>query len=101
MHTPGPWKLSRTVDGFLAVAGPRGRNVCSVGADELFPDIIHDARLIAAAPDLLEALKAIKARYEGVFDHPALLKQGALNTNAATDMWAIANRAIAKAEGRN
>ena len=94
MHTPGPWKLSRTVDGFLAVAGPRGRNVCSVGADELFPDIIHNAHLIAAAPDLLEALKEL-------VELPKRLDiTGIAYITAIANAEEKAREAIATAEGR-
>ena len=64
-HTPGPWTADTTkqYSRQARVEGGNGKLVCSVGNGEN-PDIVFDewaanARLIAAAPDLLEALKAI------------------------------------------
>lgn len=59
-----------------------------------------NSRLIAAAPELLAALIAIRARVNGVFDKPELVAFGPLHPNAALDCEAIAAIAIAKAEGR-
>jgi hypothetical protein len=72
MHTPGPWRFGLDGEekpfdyegpgyyGNPSIFGPDGQEV--VGCDEYYvfrgPD---DARLIAAAPDLLEALKALRA----------------------------------------
>jgi hypothetical protein len=59
-HTPGPWTISNLMTG--AVDGPEGWMVASVYGDDR--NCTRDARqdansyLIAAAPDLLEALKA-------------------------------------------
>ena len=54
-HTPGPW---RTYDiygnGWNEVFGPK-----SPGNDRITVDSKEDARLIAAAPDLLEALERV------------------------------------------
>ena len=50
-HTPGPWKLSR--DG-NDIENADGAGVCAMYADETAP---ANAALIAAAPDLLEALE--------------------------------------------
>ena len=38
----------------------------------------EDAALVAAAPELLNALLAVKARVYGEFDHPALMAHGPL-----------------------
>ena len=59
-HTPGPWKVMQgvvrprvsTADGSTTVAG----NICSLGNAEIGE---ANARLIAAAPDLLAACKFI------------------------------------------
>ena len=53
MHTPGPWKVIRS---------PHGNDYRCVqlGADEMYTTLEMlpaDARLIAASPDLLQALK--------------------------------------------
>ena len=64
-HTPGPWAVSEAPNSFARVTGP------TEYADALVADCksqyrTHEeqaanARLIAAAPDMLEALKAIIA----------------------------------------
>jgi hypothetical protein len=59
-HTPGPWKVSEVEDGgeiiSRGVKGPNGRGI-NTGCDiEMFSEA--DARLIAAAPELLEAARA-------------------------------------------
>ena len=82
-HTPGPW----AVGGRLVIAEKYG-SVCAV--DDGQSDYVANARLIAAAPELLAALKAITDEL-GVPDpgYPAPV------ANAAE----IARAAIAKAEG--
>lgn len=54
-HTPGPWEVADHSAGYVIIRRdwPLGRSVGTVH-DEL------DARLIAAAPDLLEALIAAR-----------------------------------------
>lgn len=84
-HTPGPW----TYDEDHNIESPTGR-VVSVGwtgyagesgSGEIYEEA--DARLIAAAPDLLEALKAVRDECMGYVP------------NCAN----IIDAAIAKAEG--
>lgn len=66
-HTPGPWQhdRERSMGGAPIIVGKRGdrnrmREVAKVlfdnGSDD--PEVRANARLIAAAPDLLGALKA-------------------------------------------
>jgi hypothetical protein len=71
-HTPGPWQVHRTglvvtFDGASSVAYP-GEDRCQAFAngDELRGQA--NAKLIAAAPDLLEALKQMVE----LFDHCGL-----------------------------
>ena len=94
-HTPGPWVVCGD-RAHTRVVSHEGMVICS---DQDYPATItdEDARLIAAAPDLLHALKTIVANileYERVNNlSPNLGKQ---------DCWlsvALANEAIAKAEG--
>ena len=63
MHTPGPWSFK---DGFVLAVGPvndpEGDAVAHIVAHPL--EAFDDARLIAAAPDLLEALKVMWAMYK-------------------------------------
>ena len=58
-------------------------------------EVVANARLIAAAPDLLEALKALMGEY--IADNPQ--SDGADNPDCSVAMIA-AHAAIAKAEGR-
>lgn len=91
-HTPEPWRVRLSdIEELFDVfgVGPYGLITLAEGVD------IHDARLIAAAPDMLEALRAANEyfdRMEGkgeggqaIFDVPRHIVQVA----------------IAKAEGRS
>lgn len=74
-HTPGPWQSYETVHGAIAIttseADPDelnpGKIVARCGLETCAGGWAHDetdeanARLIAAAPDLLEACKAVVA----------------------------------------
>jgi hypothetical protein len=57
-HTPGPWMLGKSCDGFLTVTDG-SKTICTVGEADLFPEIELDAHLIAAAPQLLKALRTL------------------------------------------
>lgn len=75
-YTPGPWKVIKSPH------GPKYKCV-QYGADESYTSLEMlpaDARLVAAAPELLEALKAVVS----VADR-------------ATDEFDLARAAIAKA----
>ncbi len=104
-HTPGPW---RTLAPKIPEMGTRGDT--GIIADDggmigetwgLCPgpvpggigraDAEANARLIAAAPDMLEALRATFAAYQG----PHLFSP------AQQAAWALMQAAIAKAEGRS
>lgn len=50
---------------------------------------------------LLSALKAIKARINGVFDDPNLVKFGSLHTDIQKDIIGIAYQAILQAEAQS
>ena len=89
-HTPGPWILvkaprSRTWE-LSAQGWKQFANVYGNTDPELNRQGEANARLIAAAPDLLEALKAIRQAF-----------QSGTAMFVAQDM---AEAAIAKAEGR-
>lgn len=97
-HTPGPWRIKWSV--YPAMEGLRGeiRRVDQIfGADGSvviekgqdyddpgYAGSEEDGRLIAAAPDLLEALKHVR-------DHVA---------EDLPSMWQMVDDAIAKAEGK-
>jgi hypothetical protein len=102
-HTPGPWKCETPGDCIVAVDGT---HVVCFGHD--YDDYgylgnVADARLIAAAPDLLEACKAVLEQ----FDSGALVRN--TDSDGLSD-WALRavkplkaladmKAAIAKAEG--
>lgn len=75
-HTPGPWSIGALESGQAAVDGANGEEVTG------FIDT-EDARLIAAAPDLLIAI-------ENLIDYPG-------------EEWAVkqARVAIARARGQS
>ena len=86
-HTKGPWTIYGGTIGVLDGAG-------------IFPiaKSVHkeNARLIAAAPDMLEALK-------GLFEHCAMVHKhwgDGNNTKQADAAIKAGEAAIAKAEGR-
>ena len=85
-HSPGPWAVGdRLKDGAVVVAGPPGSGFeCVVANPRGYEGrVVANARLVAAAPDLLAALKAVIA----VADRK-------------TDEFDLARAAIAKGEGR-
>lgn len=65
-HTPGPWKLSKVEIGFY-VSGTDNKYLADVhgwvGRDENEPETASNARLIAAAPEMLEILEELYDRY--------------------------------------
>lgn len=66
-HTPGPWSLGPAA----VVLGADGRRVCQL-AVRIDDTDVADARLIAAAPEMFEALLLVLAGYTklGPFDEP-------------------------------
>jgi len=77
-HTPGPWQVGIEDEGYFIANG------------ELLPDIAKcikskaDAALIAAAPELLEALKALFADYKTLAD------------SGDAGFWSLENRSVGK-----
>lgn len=101
-HTPAPWEAGRPdmatiVEGFESKYIYSGNNVVAISYGMSIPkwdEVMANARLIAAAPELLEALEIITQRAQGCLpatsnleDHP--LWQAIIN----------ANKAIQKARG--
>ena len=61
-HTPGPWKQRTGPEGTREIVGGRHglEFVCQYGHESTSDEIVEaDGALIAAAPDLLAALKAL------------------------------------------
>ncbi len=86
-HTPGPWHW----DGYELLRAPSESVtdiVLDISVEGACPSV-DDARLIAAAPELLAALKAL-----------VMADDAAEDTSSLGDALAAAEDAIAKAEGR-
>ena len=99
-HTPGPWTADKLQDQsafniFMQGYGSAGASVhhCSNATNCMGSlEVDANARLIAAAPDLLAALQLLVAEYE------PNLKAFALNAPRKAK-WDAARAAIAKVEG--
>lgn len=105
-HTPGPWRVGE-YDDYLGYdcmtggvrAGPVVLDGGSYGQKSCLPiepaqldRLMADARLIAAAPELLEALRLSLAWLPAAADHPSA-------TVAVYEAQEAARAAIAKATG--
>lgn len=110
-YTPGPWKACRAHEGFdgpyydidpderaeydakpfVSIEAKGGERVTN--AHDLFTFKPANARLIAAAPELLEALKALRA---AVIEYQLLDVRKRFSLCVAD---AVAGKAITKAEG--
>lgn len=97
-HTPGPWKIHPYINNFggrneTKDVGPSGRAVCEVfGAFEapFGAESEANARLIAAAPEMLEALRTLVAAISYNQNPDTLLRESE-----------FAREVIAKAEGKS
>ena len=70
-HTAGPWRLTLSDDTTI-IAGdgtPVAGTLGNYDSDDEWPVMEANARLIAAAPDLLAALRGMLADYEDYFGH--------------------------------
>lgn len=94
-HTPGPW-IVRHLTGFpLQISTAPdvngfGMPIADCSKRNLPAEALANARLIAAAPDLLEALKAMIAVWEGPRERAAMGFAQTVN---------LARAALAKVEG--
>ena len=117
-HTPGPWVVVNGTDVFSALGAPRndgikadqndGWQVADCGVGVTFVEGLSrtlkpseqraNAHLIAAAPDLLEALKGLLSRAVlGAMDTEDVLRDYG---NLGMSHIRAAQAAIAKAEGK-
>lgn len=96
-HTPGPWRVGRGHNGALGVwsngVSTDSPDVCSVAAVPNTEDEKR-ARLIAAAPELLEAAEAVEAWWNAM---PIMSRVPA--HDEALSAIRKARAAIAKAKG--
>jgi len=84
-HTPGPWVIGKQDHDVVMVDTTSGTAICDVYVDS--DERPANARLIAAAPDLLEALEAA---------HGYLVMMG---TDHADHIRGVCRAAIAKVKG--
>jgi len=98
-HTPGPWRFDTEDGGVRYVTASNGAITVAVphgppgNCVEVEPEHIANAHLIAAAPEMLDALKKARSWAGQYFELPA-------HEAAANIMCGVLDAAIAKAEGR-
>lgn len=91
--TPGPWHVGMKPGPI--VYGPQGEQVANMHVAMLDQDEHKaNARLIAAAPDLLETLKHLRAEIRAVIKFDVKKHYSLIVADVAAD------KAIAKAEGK-
>jgi hypothetical protein len=100
-HTPGPWNVSDHVNNNeIVVRSNDGDIVANLKCDRVHnsmngkTEVEANARLIARAPELLEALRKAEASMYSLHESNALDDEDYAALKAVT-------QAIAKAEGRN
>jgi hypothetical protein len=107
-HTPGPWAVMTNRQGYpYQISAPFSDPRKPGGITDVTrwasislpssPEGQANARLIAAAPEMLEALKAYDAAMTSCWGSPDDLPSG--HPDAAR-CWPMARAAIARAEGR-
>ena len=87
-HTPGPWRITHTADDSTFIDTDTDDFIAQVR--RTIPEYEENAHLIAAAPDLLEALQALFFANAETFS----------GLPTYDPLWDKARTAIAKAEGR-
>lgn len=95
-HTPGPWSVLGRVTAGLAYSAVGGKTLLARVYSEAYRDVAEEeanARLIAAAPDLLTALAALIADHDDTYDGEPMTGEKALALEAG-------RAALSKAEGR-
>lgn len=97
-HTPGPWELDHGEDGDNFTIRADGEFVTRLTKsrytdDRRDPEAYANAALIAAAPDLLAALKSLADEYGPNAGSMAI-------GSPRRELWRAAGAAIARAEGR-
>lgn len=98
-HTPGPWQVDWVIDGAFQISGTSEGDKCVLAQRASFPErhfeFVGNAHLIAAAPEMKDALKALMT---------ACVKAdsiGELSAEVDGSLIDAARQALAKAEGRD
>lgn len=101
--TPGPWKVTEppsAQDGHLHIVGANGFWVAEVRRGRLERDQLADAQLIAAAPELLEALRNLIFQHDACFRGREEMQAQYYSAHPdRAETYKRARAAIAKAEG--
>jgi hypothetical protein len=96
-YTLGPWEAIKASHGPIDVFDPNGRDIVTVYGNAVCAISQEaNARLIAAAPELLEALRGMLEGY--AWDHEKTAREQ--GEYQLVSYVRIARNAIAKAEGR-
>jgi hypothetical protein len=101
-HTPGPWRIEQGVY-IMPPENSTQFSICKMGGIQREESRKANARLIAAAPELLEACKALLLALDGDGEMAGILDttDGYYGWGQVTkDIRDAAYAAIAKAEGR-
>jgi hypothetical protein len=88
-HTPGPWAALHD-HGWLVVQSECESLHLKIAKGSSTQKHMYDARLISAAPELLEALLMVKE---------AAIEQHGKDFNLTTAQWGLFRAAVAKATG--
>jgi hypothetical protein len=103
-HTPGPWRIHGCEAG-QPICAIGDRVICDQDKDEVAvvrynaADCEANARLIAAAPELLATLEAFAEEFPQLANDDEPIN-GADAVDALCRLWPQINAAIAKAKGR-
>ena len=93
-HTPGPWNRIKGDRNVYSAAGTVCKTPAILGGGSAATNWEANARLIAAAPDLLEALE------DALSDYDAWMKDADVTPNESLLAWTNkARSAIARARG--
>jgi hypothetical protein len=63
-HTPGPWDAEDWTGGFILISAGDSRRIARMDSNVPHFQVLANARLIAAAPEMLERLQRIVAAWK-------------------------------------
>jgi hypothetical protein len=97
-HTPGPWAITARPKGYRLIGTDGKQRIATVEIRDEGESIDDaNARLIAAAPELLEALQFFEEFYEHALDTQTTEEAKAIVRFLFTTPYRMAKAAIAKA----
>lgn len=94
-HTPGPWTVSTILPTVVIQDNDEERWICQL---PLTPEGVANARLIAAAPRMLEALRKLVNEAAGFLALSDLERHGMTNSRCLRDRIEQARDVIATVE---